>query len=127
MDVRYHPLFDRWLGTLATGDEEVFGDVMALMIALETYGRSLDDERREESHPVVSSRFDLHALRRTPPSQSTPYASDPPVLRILYGYCRDANGAEVASIPNSRRSSSEAIDEQTHHSHRQDCRQVCSS
>jgi hypothetical protein len=41
VDVRYHPLFDRWLGMLATGDEEVFGDVMALMIALETYGRSL--------------------------------------------------------------------------------------
>ena len=49
MDVRYHPLFDRWLGELAAGDEEVFGDVMALLNALESHGRELDDERREES------------------------------------------------------------------------------
>jgi hypothetical protein len=98
VDVRYHPLFDHWLGMLATGDEEVFGDVMALLNALESYGRELDDERREESHPIVSSRFDLHALRRTPPTQSTPYAIAPPVLRILYGYSSNASGPEVAVV-----------------------------
>ena len=98
MDVRYHPLFDRWLGELAADDEEVFGDVMALLNALESYGRELDDERREESHPVVTSRYDLHALRRTPPTQSTPYATTPPVLRLLYGYCRSAGGPDIAVV-----------------------------
>lgn len=39
---------------------------MALLTALETDGRDLDDERREESHPVVTFRYDMHALRRTP-------------------------------------------------------------
>ena len=93
------PLFDRWLGELAAGDEEeVFGDVMALLNALESYGRELDDERREESHPIVTSRYDLHALRRTPPTQSTPYATAPPVLRLLYGYCRGADGSDVAVV-----------------------------
>ncbi|MEO8697344.1 MAG: hypothetical protein ABI658_27825 [Acidimicrobiales bacterium] len=96
MDVRYHPLFDRWFAELAQGDEEVFGDVMALLSALEDHGRALDDERREESHPVVTSRYDLHALRRTPPTQSTPYATQPPVLRVLYGYCRAADRSDVA-------------------------------
>lgn len=96
MDVRYHPLFERWLTKLAEADEEVFGEVMALLTALEEHGRDLDDERREESHPVVTSRYDMHALRRTPPTESTPYAVAPPVLRVLYAVCRTNTGAEVA-------------------------------
>jgi hypothetical protein len=28
VDVRYHPLFERWLAELADADEEVFGEVM---------------------------------------------------------------------------------------------------
>lgn len=98
MEVRYHPLFERWLTALAEGDQEVFGDVMALLTALEQHGRDLDDEEREESHPVVTSRFDLHALRRSPPSQSTPYATAAPVLRIIYGYCRTTAGGEAAVV-----------------------------
>ena len=43
MDVRYHPLFDRWLGELAAGDEDVFGDVMALLNALDQYCRKYDE------------------------------------------------------------------------------------
>jgi hypothetical protein len=58
-----HPLFERWLAELAEGDQEIFVDVMALLTALEDYGRDLDDEAREESHPVVTARYDLHALR----------------------------------------------------------------
>jgi len=92
MEVRYHPLFERWLLELAEADEEIFGEVMALLTALETHGRDLDDERREESHPVVTSRFDMHALRRTPPSEAAPYADRPPVLRILYAVCTDSTG-----------------------------------
>ena len=95
MEVRYHPLFERWMSDLADGDDEIFGEVMALLTALEAHGRDLDDEARDESHPVVTSRYDMHALRRTPPSQSTPYATRPPVLRILYGYCRTDTGDEV--------------------------------
>lgn len=81
MDLQYHPLFERWLEELAEEDEEIFGEVMGLLTALELYGRVLGDEQREESHAVVTSRFDMHALRRTPPSQAAPYADSPPVLR----------------------------------------------
>lgn len=98
VEVRYHPLFERWLAELAEADEEVFGEVMALLSALETHGRDLDDERREESHPVVTSRFDMHALRRTPPSEAAPYADRPPVLRILYAFCRTSGREEVAVV-----------------------------
>jgi hypothetical protein len=98
MEVRYHPLFEKWLADLAESDEEIFGEVMALLTALETHGRALDDETREESHPVVTSRFDMHALRRTPPSEAAPYADAPPVLRILYAICRTPTASETAVI-----------------------------
>jgi hypothetical protein len=98
VEVRYHPLFERWLAELADTDEEVFGEVMALLTALESHGRDLDDESREESHPVVTSRYDMHTLRRTPPSEAAPYAVGPPVLRILYAICRTFGRAEVAVV-----------------------------
>ena len=98
MDLQYHPLFERWLEELAEEDEEIFGEVMGLLTALELYGRVLGDEQREESHPVVTSRFDMHALRRTPPSQAAPYADSPPVLRILYAIGRTSAGTEVAVV-----------------------------
>jgi hypothetical protein len=98
MEVRYHPLFEKWLADLAESDEEIFGEVMALLTALEAHGRALDDESREESHPVVTSRFDMHALRRTPPSEAAPYADAPPVLRILYSICRSPTGSETAVV-----------------------------
>lgn len=96
MELRYHPLFARWLEQLADDDEDVFGEVMALLTALEQYGRALEDEVREESHPIVTASYDLHALRRTPPTTTTPYATDPPVLRVVYGYCDRKNGSELA-------------------------------
>ena len=57
MDLQYHPLFERWLEELAEEDEEIFGEVMGLLTALELYGRVLGDEQREESHAVVTSRL----------------------------------------------------------------------
>lgn len=98
MEVCYHPLFERWLLDLSEADEEIFGEVMALLTALEVHGRDLDDERREESHPVVTSRYDMHALRRTPPTEAAPYADAPPVLRILYAHCRSVAGSAVAIV-----------------------------
>ena len=98
MEIPYHPLFERWLVELAGVDEEIFGEVMASLTALEDHGRDLDDERREESHPVVTSRYDMQALRRTPPTEATPYANGPPVLRILYAISRQAAGGEVAIV-----------------------------
>lgn len=44
----------------------------------------------------MTSRYDMHALRRVPPTAATPYAVGPPVLRILYAVCRTAAGGEVA-------------------------------
>ncbi len=68
---------------------------MALINALEDRGRELEGD---ESHPVYSTRYDLHALRRNPPTQTTPFADGPPVLRLLYGYVRDHTGQEVAVL-----------------------------
>lgn len=98
VEVRYHPIFEAWLTDLAEGDDEIFGEVMALLSALELHGRDLDDETRDESHPVVTARYDLHALRRTPPTQTTPYADSPPVLRIIYGCCTRPDGTDVAVV-----------------------------
>ena len=98
MDVRLHPLFQDWLERLAdptgTGElSDVYVEVMALIAALGEYGRDLGDP---ECHPIVTSSYDLHALRRSPPTITTPYAYGPPVLRILFGYVRDEDGNDAA-------------------------------
>ncbi|WP_420433481.1 hypothetical protein [Candidatus Poriferisocius sp.] len=97
MEVRQHPLFADWLRSLAGTAQlhEVFGEVMALINALENCGRELEGD---ESHPVSSTHYDLHALRRNPPTQTTPYADGPPVLRLLYGYVRHHTGHEIAVL-----------------------------
>lgn len=96
VEIRYHPLFERWLAEVAEADEEIFGEVMALLTALEVHGRDLGAEDQEESHPVVTSRYNMHALRRTPPSATAPYATGPPVLRMLYTFCTTVSGEETA-------------------------------
>ncbi len=98
MEVIYHPLFERWLAALAEADDEIFGEVMALLTALEAHGRALGDPGREESHPVVTSRYDMHALRRVPPSLTAPYATAPPVLRVLYAYRTTTRASETAAV-----------------------------
>lgn len=97
MEILYHPAAGQWLTEIASDDEliEVFGEIMALITALEKYGRSLDGE---ETRPIVSSRFDMHELRRTPPSETLPYADSPPVIRVLYAFCQRHNGVPVAVI-----------------------------
>ena len=97
MEVRLHPLFQDWLTELGetTQLEEVFGEVMALIRALERNGRGL---MGDESHPVSSTHYDLHALRRNPPTETTPYADGPPALRLLYGYVQHENGHEMAVL-----------------------------
>ncbi|MDE0699413.1 MAG: hypothetical protein F4Y27_09340 [Acidimicrobiaceae bacterium] len=100
MDVRLHPLFQDWLEDLAdpSGPDELFDvyiEVMALISALEEFGRDLGDP---ECHPVVTASYDLHALRRSPPTSTTPYAQGPPVLRILFGYVRSEDRQEVAVV-----------------------------
>lgn len=100
MDVRLHPLFQDWIERLADSADpgelsDVYVEVMALIAALEEYGRDLGDP---ECHPVVTASYDLYALRRSPPTSTTPYATDPPVLRILFGFARDEGGTEVAVV-----------------------------
>ncbi len=74
---------------------DIFGEVMALISVLEEEGTELGDP---ESHPVVTSKYWMHALRRTPPSTSTPLATGPPILRLLYCYCEDENGQTIALL-----------------------------
>lgn len=81
--VSIDPRCQDWLNEVAEVDLDVFGEITALITALEEFGRQLGDPI---SHPVVTSRFDLHALRRTPATEVTPFATQPPVLRLLYGY-----------------------------------------
>ena len=102
VDIFLHPLFDSWLRSLLGEDTddglgwwEVRADIAALLMALETYGRNLGDP---ECHEVVSTRLDMHALRRTPPTSTTPYAVGPPVLRILFAFVADDEGEEAAVV-----------------------------
>ncbi len=53
--------------------------------ALEDYGHAIEGRQPEDaSHPIVTSRFQMFALRRTPPTVHMPYAEERPVLRIAY-------------------------------------------
>lgn len=95
MEVVAYPAFVVWLDRLLEADPDVHTDVFMLIEAVRIYGRLLSDP---ESHPVVTSQFDLHALRRTPPSVAAPSAFGPPVLRILYAFCRTVEGEIVAAV-----------------------------
>ena len=102
VEVFLHPSFDSWLQSLSGEDTddgldwwEACADIAALLMALETYGRNLGDP---ECHEVVSTRFDMGALRRTPPTSTTPYAVGPPVLRILFAFVADDEGDEAAVV-----------------------------
>jgi hypothetical protein len=78
---------------------DVFGEVMALLRALEDYGHGIEGYQTEDaSHPIVISRFQMFAPRRTPPTVHTPYADEPPVLRIAYVWFDRAEGGEVAVV-----------------------------
>ena len=103
--VMYHPMFIRQLRELnavaATDDlcMELLADVSALVGALEEYGHEIEGYQGDDaSHPIVASRFQLFALRRTPPTIYTPYADRPPVLRIPYAWFDVEDGSEVAVV-----------------------------
>jgi hypothetical protein len=46
----------------------------------------------------VISRFQTFALRRTPPTNYTPFAYAPPILRIPYVWFDQAGGDQVAVV-----------------------------
>jgi hypothetical protein len=52
----------------------------------------------DPSHPIVISRLDLYALRRTPPTSYTPYASRPPVIRVPYVWFTDTQTGEELAV-----------------------------
>ena len=100
MEIVLHPLFKAWLASLTDGSRgestdwwEVATEIAALLGALERHGRDLGDP---ECHEVVSARYDIRALRRTPPTQTTPYAVGPPVIRVLVGFARHEEGKTIA-------------------------------
>lgn len=95
MEVLLHPDLDRWLTKVEQYDLDVFAEVLALIDALQSLGRDLGDP---ESHPAVTSKYDMHALRRTPPSAAAPFADRPPVIRILYAFSRRASGEPAAIV-----------------------------
>jgi hypothetical protein len=87
--VAYHPYFLEWFEESVNVDVEVAGEIQALIDAVASHGRDLGDP---ESHPVVTSRLGLRALRRTPPTSVTFSADGPPVIRVLYGFVAPARG-----------------------------------
>jgi len=100
MEVVLHPLFESWFTSLTDGSVagstdwwEVAAEIAALLGALETHGKNLGDP---ECHEVFSARYDIRALRRTPPTEVTPLAVGPPVIRVLVGFVRGGQGQTVA-------------------------------
>ncbi len=93
------------MARLATADDaqrDLFGDVTALLNALEEFGHGIEEDNHHPdaiSHPIVTSRFHTFALRRTPPTTATPHADGPPVLRIPYVWFVDqVTGEEIAVV-----------------------------
>lgn len=82
--IEFHPTFADQFARLIDDPDllEIAGEINGLVTALEQHGRLIEDT--DISHPVVISRFDTHALRRTPPNEICPFADEPPVLRIFY-------------------------------------------
>ena len=93
MNVDHHPRFDTWL-TGQSVDLDIYGELIAFITALEDLGADLL-VGYDECHPVVTSPY-LYALRRTPPTATTPYATNPPVIRMLFGLVLDVSGSETA-------------------------------
>jgi hypothetical protein len=81
---------------LVKQDIDVAGEMQALVDALGQRGRGLG---WPESGMLTSSRCGLRELRRVPPTDVTPLAEDPPVLRALYGFVdRGHDGAAAVLL-----------------------------
>jgi hypothetical protein len=64
------------------------------MVALRQEGTHPDDP----SHPIVITRLATFALRRTPPTEYTPFATGPPIIRILYVWFHDDTTNESVAV-----------------------------
>lgn len=101
--IEYHPYFVKQFERATEEDalpEEILGEIMALITALELSGHDIEHESDDApSHPFIISRFKMYALRRTPATIATPYATKPPIIRIPYVWCWDsAIGEEFALV-----------------------------
>lgn len=99
--VEFHAYFASQFEALCSDEEqlEVAGEVTALLDALERHGRDIEGEAPgDPSHPIVISRLRTFALRRTPPTNYTPYATTPPVIRIAYVWFTDDAAEEPAVV-----------------------------
>jgi hypothetical protein len=100
--VEFHPRFASQYEQLCQVEDaaEVAGEITSLLDALEGHGHDIEGEATDDpSHPVVTSRYQMFALRRTPPTITTPYADTPPVIRIPYVWFLDIEtGEEVAVV-----------------------------
>lgn len=99
--VEFHPEFAHQYEQLCLDPDhaEIAGEVTQLIDALETYGHEIEGDATDDpSHPVVISRLAMFALRRTPPTTYTPYATSPPVIRIPYVWFADADTGEELAV-----------------------------
>jgi hypothetical protein len=98
--IEYHSEFAQQFDALQTSSVDIYRDVAALVTSLVKHGHLMEgsDHTDDLSHPIVTSPFDMWALRRTPPTVATPNATDPPVLRIPYVWMSDAAGADYALV-----------------------------
>lgn len=101
MRVEFHPTFVDQYERLCQDDDaaEIAGEITMLLDALEEHGHDIEGEASDDpSHPVVTSRFQMFALRRTPPTMRTPYADRPPVIRIPYVWFQDPETNEELAV-----------------------------
>lgn len=99
--VAFHPEFAQQYERLCTDQSrlEIAGEVTQLIDALETYGHEIEGDAADDpSHPIVISRLAMFALRRTPPTAHTPYATTPPVLRIPYVWFIDSASRDHLAV-----------------------------
>lgn len=99
--VEFHPEFAEQLENLCADEEnlEIAGEILALIDALEQHGHDIEGSEWEmPSHPIVRSRLVMFALRRTPPTNYTPYAEKPPVIRIPYVWFFDHTTREHVAV-----------------------------
>lgn len=99
--VEFHPEFAQQYEQLCADEAnlEIAGEVTQLIDTLETYGHEIEGDATDDpSHPIVISRLSMFALRRTPPTSYTPYATDPPVIRIPYVWFIDTTTQQELAV-----------------------------
>lgn len=99
--VEYHPTFAVQYEQLCRDEDsaELAGEVTSLLDALEQHGHDIEGEAVDDpSHPIVTSRYQMFALRRTPPTIRAPYADQRPVIRIPYVWFLDTESGEEGAV-----------------------------